>query len=378
MKARLTVAEIFWKFGEKFLEKYPRLPSYIRFALWSLARCQTPLLGGSVVECNNCGKKSHVYNSCRHRACPQCEGAKSAQWMEERVIDLLPVHYFHVVFTLPHTLNEIVFNNQEACYNLLFAAVKKTLLTIGKNNLKANLGFFAILHTWGQKLSYHPHCHCVVPGGGISLDGTRWIHSSKHKRYFVPHKVLAAVFQGIFIAGLRKLHQQKKISYDSDFERLIVDTLAKDWVVHCKPPFSGPVEVIKYLARYTRKVAISNSRLVSIENCTVSFTFNDYSDCCKKKTARLSALEFIRRFLLHIPLPKFVRIRHFGFLGNSNKKVNLELCRNLLDQNKEDQEILVRTCNDTFRPGKCPHCMIGSLVIIADLPKISATVWNTS
>ncbi len=340
MSARLTVAEIFWKFGQQFIEKYPKLPSYIRFALWSLARCQTPLLGGSVAQCNYCGKKEFVYNSCRHRACPQCEGAKSAIWMAERVKDLLPVHYFHLVFTLPHTLNEVIFNNQEACYNLLFAAVKKTLLTIGKNNLKAKLGFFAILHTWGQKLSFHPHCHCVVPGGGISLDGKSWVHSSKSKRYLISEKILSAVFQGIFIKGLRKLHKQKKISIDGDFERLIVEALAKKWVVYCKPPFSGPVEVIKYLARYTRKVAISNPRLVSLENNTVSFTFNDYADCCKEKTARLSALEFIRRFLLHIPLPKFIRIRHFGFLGSCNKKKNLELCRKLLAHTEADQKIL--------------------------------------
>ncbi len=378
MISRLTVAEIFWEFGEKFLEKYPRLPSYIRFALWCLARCQTQLLGGSVVQCDKCGRKQHVYNSCRHRACPQCEGAKCAQWMEERVKDLLPVHYFHVVFTLPHTLNEIVFENQKTCYNLLFAAVKETLLTIGRNNLKARLGFFAILHTWGQKLTFHPHAHCVVPGGGISLDGQRWIHSSNKKRYFVSQKMLAAVFQGIFIKGLRCLYQKKKISYGGDFERLIVEALAKPWVVYCKPPFSGPLDVIKYLARYTRKVAISNSRLLSMEHGTVSFSFNDYADGCQRKPLKLSAIEFIRRFLLHIPIPKFIRIRHFGFLGNANKKENLAICRKLLNQITEKQDALISAFVDTFRPGFCQFCLTGSLVVIGQLAPAKVISWNSS
>lgn len=378
MKSRLTVAEVFRRYGEKFLEINPRLPQFIKFALWSLARCQTPLLGGHIVQCDQCGVKEHVYNSCRHRACPQCEGAKCAKWMSERVKDLLPVHYFHVVFTLPHTLNGLVFSNSQACYNLLFASVKRTLLTVGQNNLKANIGFFAILHTWGQKLGYHPHLHCVVPGGGISLDGKSWIHSSKNKHYFVPEKVLIAVFQGIFIRGLRKLHQQKKLSFNGDIERLFVEACAKKWVVHCKPPFSGPVDVIKYLARYTRKVAISNSRLVSLQNHNVTFTFNDYADCCKRKNATLSAFEFIRRFLLHIPKPKFIRIRHFGFLANGNKKKSLELCRKLLAQSTKDKEILTKVCTDTIVSARCQHCMKGTLCIIANVARVTLANWDSS
>ncbi len=370
--ARLTVAEIFRTHGPQYVAKNPQLPQHIKFAVRCLAQCQTALLGGHEVECNQCGRRERVYNSCRHRACPQCEGSKSAQWMAARAADLLPVHYFHVVFTVPHTLNELIFRNQKVCYSILFAAVKKTLLTVGENNLKARLGFFRILHTWGQKLSFHPHIHCVVPGGGISLDGSSWVSSGKQKRYFVPQKVLARVFQGIFIRAIKDAHRRKTIILEDEqnLEALLSAACLKPWVVHCKPPFAGPLEVIKYLARYTRKVAISNSRLGSLDGEKVALSYRDYSDGAKTKVLHLAALEFIRRFLLHVPVPKFVRIRHFGFLANGQKKQALARCRELLTEATacpKGVNSVERTFQDTFRKGRCPHCQIGTLLIISHI-----------
>lgn len=369
---RLTVAEIFRKYGPTYIEKNPQLPQHLKFAARCLAQCQTALLGGHEVECDRCGRREVVYNSCRHRACPQCEGSKSAQWMVARAADLLPVHYFHVVFTVPHILNELIFRNQEACYNIFFAAVKKTLLTVGENNLKARLGFFGILHTWGQKLSFHPHIHCVVPGGGISLDGSRWINSSKQERYFVPQKVLALIFRGIFIRALKDAYLRKKIILENgaEFETLLTAACAKPWVVHCKPPFAGPIEVIKYLARYTRKVAISNSRLLALESGTVALSYRDYTDGAQTKTAHLAASEFIRRFLLHVPMPKFVRIRHCGFLANGQKKQALARCRELLsevDVSATGVRSSEQAFEDTFRLRRCPHCQLGTRITVRQI-----------
>lgn len=381
--ARLTVAEIFRRYGPEYVGKNQWLPQYLKFAVRCLAQCQTALLGGHEVECNQCGRRERVYNSCRHRACPQCEGSKSAQWMAARAADLLPVHYFHVVFTVPHTLNELIFRNQKVCYSIFFDAVKKTLLTVGQNNLKARLGFFGILHTWGQKLSFHPHIHCVVPGGGISRDGSSWVSSSKQKRYFVPQKVLARVFQGIFIRAIKDAYRRKDIilEEEQDLEALLSAACLKPWVVHGKPPFAGPVEVIKYLARYTRKVAISNSRLLSLDGGKVAFSYRDYSDGAKTKIMHLAATEFIRRFLLHVPIPKFIRIRHFGFLANGQKKQALAKCRELLTETlacPKSAGSAARTFEDTFRKGRCPHCQIGTLQIISNVQPQHPSIKDSS
>jgi hypothetical protein len=283
MAARLTVAEIFRAHGKEFLkERGTRLPDYQKSALWSLARCRTAAMGGHVLECGACGHVEHRYNSCRRRGCPQCEGAKEARWLLERESELLPVHYFHAVFTVPHALNELFLQNQRLCCAVLFQAAAKTLSKVGRNRLDAQLGFFSILHTWGQTLDLHPHLHCVVPGGGLSRDGARWIPTSKRRRYLAPVRVLAEVFRGILLKHLRRLYRQGKLTYAGDFEKLVTTAAGRRWVVHAQPPFGSALHVLKYLSRYTRKVAISNSRLVALDGNMVSFSFKDYADGSQK------------------------------------------------------------------------------------------------
>jgi len=333
-KPQHEVAEVFRTHQESYFKRFgTSLPTYIHKAINAILGCRTAVLGGHILECDHCGKQEQSYNSCRNRSCPKCEGGKQAKWLEEREKDLLPVHYFHVVFTLPHVLNHLVLLNQELCLKLFFEAVRKTLLKIGKSKLKAKIGFFAILHTWGQQLEFHPHIHCVIPGGGISLDGKKWIHSSKKRRYFVSQKVLSRVFRGIFIQGLKRLYQTQQLKLPStttDLEALLNSACRKQWVVHCKPPFGGPEVVLKYLARYTHRIAISNSRLVAVDSSSVTFRNRDYRNKESGKLMTLSGSEFMRRFLMHVPLPGFVRIRHCGFLANRNRTKNIANIRTLL------------------------------------------------
>ena len=367
---RLTVAEIVRAHLEDFLrECTTRLPQYIVFALWCIQRCRTAALGGRRYHCGYCGAESTLWHSCRHRACPQCENSASAKWMAARAEDLLPVHYFHVVFTLPHVFNELLLKNKELCLELFFAAVRKTLLTVGRNNLKAKVGFFCILHTWGQKLDLHPHIHCVVPGGGMLLDGSGWKHSSKKQRYFVSSKVLGLVFRGIFIRALKKAQRQGKLSYAGDFEALLSEACWKNWQVYCKEPFSGPRQVLKYLSRYVRKIAISDSRLISLEDGSVTFSITDYAQDSQKKSIRMRAVEFIRRFALHIPPPRFVRIRHCGFLANSVRKKNLELCRSFLGVANQAVPY-AKEYAQANAVGLCPECKVGRLILLAVLDPI--------
>lgn len=292
--------------------------------------------------------------------------------MQQRLKDLLPVHYFHIVFTVPHILNELFLNNQKVGYGLFFDAVRDTLVTVGKNRFQAEVGFFAVMHTWGQKLNFHPHIHCVVPGGALIKD--TWIHSSKKQRYFASHKVLALVFRGILLKKLKRAYAKKKLKYDGDLNLLLDSSVTRKWVVHCKPPFDGPVRVIQYLARYTRKVALSNSRLLEFKNDKVSFSWNDYSHNGTPKIASLPKLEFVRRFLSHIPLPRFIRIRHYGFLSNCKRQKAVELIRELIAEPLPDP-VQLSTLKDSFRPGICKVCKLGKMLIIAVEPQ---TIWNSS
>jgi hypothetical protein len=287
--------------------------------------------------------------------------------MKERVEDLLPVHYFHVVFTVPHILNELFLHNQKVCFSLFFDAVKETLSTVGKRRFNAEIGFFAVMHTWGQLLTFHPHIHCCVPGGGLSFDRQTWIPSSKKQRFFASHKVLALVFRGILIKKLKGAFAKGDIHYEGDLESLLTQSVSRKWVVHCKPPFDGPLRVIQYLARYTRKVALSNSRLISFENNTVTFSWKDYSSNSESKVAKLSSMEFIRRFLSHIPTPRFVRIRHFGFLSNRRRKASVALIRNLIGELLPEASAL--TFEDSFMPGRCPVCSTGVLLPVTSFLK---------
>ena len=289
--------------------------------------CRTAELGGHVDECE-CGHTRISYNSCRNRHCPKCQFLRKEKWIQARQRDLLPIRYFHVVFTIPDLVNPLVVRNQEVLYNILFKAVKETLLELGKRMGK--IGFICILHTWGQNLMDHPHIHCIVTGGGLCTN--RWV--SSRKKFFLPEKVMSRLFRGKFLFYLKsaydKLTFAGNVSYLKEkeaFRDLLSQLYKKDWVVYCKPPFKGPETVIEYLGRYTHRVAISNNRIIGMEDGKVSFSWKDYADDNKKKIMTLTASEFIRRFLLHVLPDRFVKIRHYGLLGNRNRKQDLEACR---------------------------------------------------
>ena len=372
MASRLTVGELFRHGKEQFLSRYGELtPGYQKRALAAISLCQTPALGSTMKECSECRHRELHYGSCYQRGCPTCEGSKDAQWMKERVTDLLPVPYFHVVFTVPHILNDLFLGNQKVCFSLFFDAVRDTLMTVGKNQFNAEVGFFAVMHTWGQLLNFHPHIHCVVPGGGLSFDRTQWVPASKKQRYFASHKVLALVFRGILIKKLKRASAKGTLLYNGDLEQLLTESVKRKWVAHCKPPFDGPIRVIQYLARYVRKVAISNSRLLSFDGDAVAFSWKDYANGSAAKATRLPLVEFIRRFLSHIPVPRFVRIRHYGFLSNTRRRKTIPYIRELIGDLLPEAAALTNL-RDSFCSGRCPVCGVGVLVPVS--PICSAVV----
>jgi len=304
-----------------------------RKVLSALSACRTSALGGHVETCDHCGHQRIAYNSCRNRHCPKCQGSACAQWMEARAEELLPVEYFHVVFTLPDVFNGLALANKRTVYGILFDAVAQTLTDVAANpkHLGAKIGFMGILHTWGQNLGLHPHVHCVVPGGGLSPDGTRWIACKPG--FFLPVRVLSKVFRGKFIDLLKQSHAKKPllgINEDEELTRLIDASVRADWVVYAKPPFGGPEQVLKYLSRYTHRIAISNSRLVAVDDHEVTFRWKDYAHENRERVMTLEGTEFLRRFLMHIVPLGFMRIRHFGLLASRFRAANLSRCRELL------------------------------------------------
>jgi putative transposase/transposase-like zinc-binding protein len=337
---RLEVADVFRAQGPAFLDAFGDVLSpERRRALRDLAECRTAALGGHVEECDRCGHQQIANNSCRNRHCPKCQGTAAAQWVEAREAELLPVEYHHVVFTLPSALGPIALQNPRAVYGLLFRAAAATLERIAADpqHLGAEIGFLAVLHTWGQNLEHHPHVHCVVPGAGLSPDGTRWIACRPGS--FLPVRVLSRVFRGKFLALLGAAFDQGTLSFHgnlraladaSEFQRRLTASAATEWVVYAKPPFGGPEQVLKYLARYTHRVAISNRRLIALEDDQVRFPWKDYAHEGAEKTRTVKATEFIRRFLLHVLPLGFVGIRHYGFLANRVCREKLTLCRTLL------------------------------------------------
>jgi hypothetical protein len=336
--------------------------------LRAIESCRTAALGGHVETCDACQYRRIAYNSCRNRHCPKCQASACAQWMDDRADELLPVEYFHVVFTLPDTFNALALGNKRIVYGVLFDAVAKTLQEVAANpkHLGAKIGFIGILHTWGQNLSLHPHIHCVVPGGGLSPDGSQWIGCKPG--FFLPVRVLSKVFRGKFIDGLKRARaggQLRGVDSNSDFNRLLNASVKHDWVVYAKPPFGGPQQVLKYLARYTHRIAISNRRLVAIDDRTVTFNYKDYAHGNRPRTMTLDGTEFLRRFLLHAVPTGFMRIRHFGFLANRCRSENLATCRRLLSA---PPPIPPQTPLATASPGGetpracCPACGRGRLI----------------
>jgi len=331
------IQDIFYEHGNEYIQKY-RLPFNILKAINSIKDCRTARLGGHVDKCDECGHVRISYNSCRNRHCPKCQTLVKERWLENRKKDLLPVGYFHVVFTIPQELNNIVFTNQKGLYSILFQTVSETLLELAKDRkyLGTDIGFTSILHTWGQNLMYHPHLHCVVPSGGLSLDGRRWIDSNKD--FFIPVKVLSRKFKGKFLHYLKEAYYNNKLKLIGDSQKLFekylfqdfIDKLyKKEWIVYCKPPFGSAEHVLQYLGRYTHRVAISNNRIIHFENGYVTFKWRDYRDKNKQKFMTVTAEEFIRRFLMHILPDKFVKIRHYGILSNRNRATKLRKCKEL-------------------------------------------------
>jgi hypothetical protein len=342
------------------------VPSVVRQALRDIERCKTAALGGHVYACDSCQHSHIAYNSCRNRNCPRCCQHKSYKWVEARELELLPVPYFHLVFTLPKELRGLALRNQALVYGLLFRAASEAMQDLAKDtkHLGASIGFIAVLHTWGQNLMHHPHVHCVVPGGGISLDGERWVHC--RKRFFLPVRPLSALFRGKMLAFLHRAAKRGDlVGVDEDGMRdLTAPLFAKKWVVYAKRPFGGPKQVLRYLARYTHRVAISDSRILAVGHRTVTFAYKDYRDS-QKKTMSLQGRDFLRRFSFHVLPRGFTRLRSFGLLANNRRAKNLARCRDLLGATPP-QPKKPENNEDVWR--RCPACETGVLLCLSDLP----------
>jgi hypothetical protein len=364
-----------------------------RRALNDLTACRTAALGGHVLECSDCGHQQIAYNSCGNRHCPACQVTAAARWLEARAAELLPVPYFHVVFTLPDVLDPIALANPRVVYDLLLRSAAQTVLAVAANpaNLGASVGLLAVLHTWGQNLHFHPHVHCVVPGGGLSPDGTRWIGSPSN--YFLPAPILSPVFRGKFLAGLRAAFINGELRLAADkFERLLTAAVRTDWVVYAKPPCGGPEQVLKYLARYTHRVAISNGRLLDFADGQVRFRYKDYARGNRKRVLTLSAVEFVRRLLLHVLPTGFMRIRHYGILANRHRHDKLALCRRLLtvDSASEPESLENVRFHEPAMIAPthvCPICGAGRMIVIEEfaplpigieVPRAACVVFNSS
>ena len=367
----LEVADIVRAVGNRFWEKHKSHFAWVhRKVLDAIVRCRTAALGGHRDKCVRCGHLTASYNSCRNRHCPKCQGNVRAKWLAARAAELLPVPYFHIVFTLPHELCALILQNKRLLYDLLFRTSAASLLELARDpkHLEADIGFLGVLHTWGQNLQIHPHVHYIVPAGGLALDGSKWIDSSR--RFFLPVEALSHVFRRKFCEELRGLFEQDRLQFHNSLEQLappgafshfLWQLGQKDWVVYAKPPFGGAENVLNYLARYTHRVAISNHRLVAFENDRVSFRWRDYAHGSKKKVMTVSAHEFLRRFLLHVLPGGLVRIRHFGLFANRRRSTALERCRALLG---------TVACADRPQPSSlsCPACS-GIMLVVERLTR---------
>ena len=352
--------------------------------LRALAACRTPALGGQLFYCPSCQREHFVAHSCRNRHCPQCQGNRAIDWLEQQEAALLPIPYFHLVFTLTHGLNPLIRQNRRALLALLFAAANQTLLEFGRQRLKAQIGITAVLHTWSQTLLDHYHVHCIVSGGGLALDGQHWVGTKDY--YLFPVRALSRMFRGKFLAGLKTLYDEGKLEFHgqlqrlsqaSEFARLLRSAAKDNWVVYAKRPFAGPQQVLKYLSGYTHRVAISNRRLLCADNQTVTFSYKDYADDARRKTMTLEVPEFVRRFCLHLLPERFVKIRHYGLLGNRQRHQRLQRARSLLGvaapampgtpaepapKNAPALESSPRAC--------CPFCRQPTLVLLREVPPL--------
>lgn len=364
MKPAYELAQVIERFGKEF-DKQHSPNAYVRRTLSALLHCRTSSLGGHVDKCDHCGHIRISYNSCRNRHCPKCQNTQRESWIESRKLDLLPVPYFHVVFTVPDKLNGLFIGNPRLMYDLLFRSVWETISQFSYTKLHAETGMVSVLHTWGQNLSIHPHMHCILPGGGIDYKGMwKQVNTSvKGKVFLFPVKNLSVVFRGKFLAGL-----QKQIPLEKSFVKELYKTY---WVVYAKEPFAGPAQVVEYLGRYTHKVAISNHRLLNIDTSGVTFRWRDYRDN-KEKVMNLDGAEFLRRFCQHIIPKGFVRIRHFGILSTTRRPMLRELQQAfgivvpVVKEKKDWKQI----CRDhlNYNPDLCPCCGKGTMITIDVFP----------
>jgi hypothetical protein len=392
------VADVFRRYGDAYRQQHgASLSTAQRRVMTAIEQCRTAALGGHVEQCDTCGHQRISYNSCRNRHCPKCQSLARAEWLEDRRSELLTTRYFHVVFTVPQEIAAIAHYNKRPVCNILFSAAAETLRRIAADPkyLGAELGFFAVLHTWGQTLLHHPHLHCVVAGGGLSADGSRWI--ACRPNFFLPVRVLARLFRRLFLAFLEKAFDAKKLTFYGHlqplrdrpaFQRHLAPARKAEWCVYAKPPFAGPEQVLAYVARYTHRVAISNNRLLAIDESKVRFHWKDYRNANQQKTMTLAANEFIRRFLLHVLPDGFQRIRYYGFLANRYREQKLARCRQLLampepvlpdDQAAADYRDQYQKLTGTSL-SECPACQRGCMVLIEVLKpaKPCRPIYDTS
>ncbi len=386
----LELADIFRRHGPAYRQTHD-LPLHQHRLMQAIEACRTPALGGVVEWCDQCQYTHIQYRSCRNRHCPKCQGLARAHWLQQRRAELLPIEYFHVVFTLPEAIAAIAFYNKTIVYDLLFRTTAQTLLSIAADpkRLGVETGFFAVLHSWGQNLHFHPHLHCVVPGGGLSPRQERWVHA--RPRFLLPVRVLSARFRHLFLEALEQAYAAGQLQFFGDlaglsdpaaFARYLAPLKNSPWVVYAKAPLGGPQQVLEYLGRYTHRVAISNQRLRSFEDGQVTFEWKDYRDA-QRKHMTVSADEFIRRFLLHALPPGLQRIRYYGFLANCHRAARLEVCRRLLATATSILLPRLTDYRDFYRQltgislRLCPCCGQGILIRLA-LPGPLPWLVNTS
>jgi len=398
-RPRLEVGDVFRRYGDAYRQQHAGSLSRDQLrAMSAIERCRTAALGGHVEQCDQCHFQRIAYNSCGDRHCPKCQSLARAQWIEDRQAELLDTQYFHVVFTLPEEIAAIAYQNKKVVYHILFRATSETLRTIAADpkHLGAEIGFFVVLHTWGQNLMFHPHLHCVVPGGGLSPDGSRWIPC--RKGFFLPVRVLSRLFRRLFLEVLEKAFDDGQLKFFSSLQQLqdrkaflrhLAPLRKNEWVVYAKKPFAGPQQVLDYVGRYTHRVAISNNRILNIEHVQVTFRYKDYRNGSQQKTMSLSADEFIRRFLLHVLPEGFHRIRYYGFLGNRYRKEKLERCRHLLGMVPLQPDSPIEAAELDYRDRyqaltgsslwECPACHRGRMIVIGEIPPgITPTNVDTS
>lgn len=377
------VADIFRRYGDAYRSQHAgSLSTAQRRVMSAIELCRSAALGGHVEQCDHCGHRRIAYNSCRNRHCPRCQSLARARWLDARRAELLDTPYFHVVFTLPAPLAAIAYQNKACVYGLLFRATAETLRTIAADpkHLGAEIGFFAVLHTWGQNLLHHPHLHCVVPGGGLAPDGKRWVGCQSG--FFLPVRVLSRLFRRLFLEHLEQAFAAGRLRFFGDlgalrepraFRRYLAPLRKTEWVVYAKAPFAGPEQVLDYVGRYTHRVAISNNRILSIDNGVVRFRWKDYRHGDRRKVMTVSADEFIRRFLLHVLPTGFHRIRYYGLLGNRHRAEKLARCRELLGMpapEPPDIDAAAKDYRDRYEQltgrslRQCPACHQGQMVIV--------------